>query len=96
MIATTLLRRSAPRLARDVLARQGGGVIGSQVAQNMNIVANAPITHNLYPRTFATLDPNAIVVEPSKLTKKVRVLDMNVVKNILQELSTVDVNHDGR
>ena len=95
MIATTMLRRTAPRLVRDVLARQGGGVLGSQVTQNM-MAANAPITHHLYPRAFSTLDPTAIVVEPSNLTKKVRVLNIDVIKNILQELNTVDVNHDGR
>ena len=92
MIATTLLRRSAPRLARDILARQGGGVIGSQVFQNMT----APATTNFYRRTFSSLDPNAIVVEPTNITKKVRVLNIDVVKNILKELNTVDVNHDGR
>lgn len=95
MIATTLLRRSAPRLARDVLARQGGGVLGSQVLQNMT--ATATTTTNFYPRSFSSLDPNAaVVVEPSNITKKIRVLNIDVVKNILQELNTVDVNHDGR
>ena len=48
-------------------------------------------------RGFSTLDPNAVVVESAtNLTKKVRVLNVDVVKNILKELSTVDVNHDGR
>lgn len=91
MIATPVLRRSAPRLARDVLARQGG-VIGSQVS----MLQNMTVTPNFSPRTFSTLDPSAVVVEPSSITNKVRVLNIDVVKNILQELNTVDVNHDGR
>ena len=78
---------------RDVLARQGG-VIGSQVSTLQKMTAS-PMT-NFSPRTFSTLDPSAVVVEPSSITKKVRVLNIDVVKNILQELNTVDVNHDGR
>ena len=90
MIATTLIRRTAPRLAKDILSRQGG-VIGTQI---MNLSPSSTTAINY--RTFSTLDPSAVVVEPSTITKKVRVLNIDVVKNILQELNSVDTNHDGR
>ena len=61
-----------------------------------NLLSAPPAPINFYPRTFSTLDPAAIVTEPSSITKKVRVLNIDVVKNIIQELNTVDVNKDGR
>ena len=89
LATTTLLRRSAPRLAKDILARQSG-----VLAQHIFV----PTTNALLsPRTFSTLDPNAVVKEqPTTLSKKLRVLNVDVVKNILNELNSVDVNHDGR
>lgn len=33
---------------------------------------------------------------PGHVTKQLRVLDMDVVKHILEELRSVDVNNDGR
>ena len=89
LATTTLLRRSAPRLAKDILARQSG-----VLAQHIFVPTNNAL---LSPRTFSTLDPNAVVKEqPTTLSKKLRVLNVDVVKNILNELNSVDVNHDGR
>jgi hypothetical protein len=49
-------------------------------------------------RTFAAaFDPNAVFQkEPGHVTKKLRVLNMDVVKQILAELRAVDTNSDGR
>ena len=89
MIATTLIRRSAPRLAKDFLARQGG-VFGTHA---FHLSASTPM---VYHRAFSTIDPSATVAEPPTITKKVRVLNIEVVKSILQELNMVDTNKDGR
>ena len=91
MIATTLIRRSAPRLAKDFLARQGG-VVGTNISHHL--LSSAPTIQNY--RAFSTVDPSAVVVEPSTITKKVRALNIDVVKKILDDLNAVDVNHDGR
>jgi hypothetical protein len=49
-------------------------------------------------RTFAAaFDPNAVFQkETGHVTKKLRVLNIDVVKTILSELRAVDVNSDGR
>lgn len=49
-------------------------------------------------RTFAAaFDPHAVFQkEPGHVTKKLRVLHMDVVKNILAELRAVDTNSDER
>jgi hypothetical protein len=99
MIATTLLRRSAPRLAKDILARQSGSVMANQVMVLPSVFPWSPITAGeaSSPRAFSTLDPTAVVTSPSgTVSKKFRVLNVDVVKNILSELKSVDVNHDGR
>ena len=88
MIATKILiHRSAPVFTKNILARQGR-LIGSQVLKSPGKTSTI--------RAFSSLDPNAAIVEPSSITKKVRVLNIDVVKNILNELNTVDTNHDGR
>lgn len=90
MIATTLIRRSAPRLAKEFLARQGG-VVASQL---LNLPSSAPTVNY---RSFSSLDPSAFVPPTTvNVTNKVRVLNIDVVKNILKELNSVDKNQDGR
>jgi len=41
-------------------------------------------------------DLDVVQKKPDKVTKSLRVLDMDVVKQILEELKSVDVNSDGR
>lgn len=92
MIAAPLTRRFLPHLAKTALSRQGA-IIGTQA---LNLKAFSVPTIKKYTRQFSTIDPSAVVVEPSMVTKKVRVLNIDVVKNILNELNSVDTNHDGR
>lgn len=96
MISTTLIRRSAPRLVSSWVARQGG-VTGGQLLLNLSAPAPSHV-YSLPRASFSTaIDPAANAVDsPPAVTNKVRVLNMDVVKNILNDLASVDVNNDGR
>ncbi|GAX14045.1 hypothetical protein FisN_5Lh031 [Fistulifera solaris] len=102
MIAATSLRRSAPRFLRPVVTAAAGhdkaiySAIGSQASNYLQQVWKNPLTGHSYSFSTAALDDAVVVQTPGTVTKKLRVLNMDTVKNILKELNAVDRNSDGR
>ena len=100
MIATrTLMRRSGPRIARSLLNQQG--VVLSSVHADRFIIPREtqPLGLPSFDRHFSTAIDLELAEKqrsPGKVSKTLRVLDMDVVKTIIQELRSVDVNSDGR
>jgi len=100
MIATrTLMRRSGPRIAKSLLNQQG--VVLSSVHADRFIIPREPQPLGLpsLDRHFSTFVDLQIAEKQGsagKVSKTLRVLDMDVVKTILEELRSVDVNSDGR
>jgi hypothetical protein len=83
---------------REVLHRQAG-VMGTQVFPHQATTTTTRVTTpSVLLRSFsAAIDPAAVVTQkPGYVSKKLRVLNMDTVKNILTELNAVDVNSDGR
>jgi hypothetical protein len=48
------------------------------------------------PRRLYSSRADIVQSSPGRVTKSLRVLDMDTVKTILEELRSVDVNADGR
>jgi hypothetical protein len=102
MIAATSLRRSAPRFLRPVATATAGhpkalySAIGSQTSHYLQQGWKNPSTVHSYSFSTAALDDAVVVQTPGSVTKKLRVLNMDTVKNILKELNAVDRNSDGR
>jgi hypothetical protein len=65
---------------------------------NVSAAGSGSLHRHMIHRSFAAaFDPSATFQkEPGHVTKKLRVLDMGVVKEILAELRSVDTNSDGR
>lgn len=91
------MRRSAPRFLSQVMAAGRpntfhsamGSQAGSHLLQGWN-------SAKAYPFSTAALDGAVVVQTPGSVTKKLRVLNMDTVKDILKELNAVDRNSDGR
>ncbi len=102
MIAATSLRRSAPRFLRPVVTAAAGhekaiySAIGSQASNYLQQGWKSPLMVQSKFFSTAALDDAVVVQTPGSVTKKLRVLNMDTVKNILKELNAVDRNSDGR
>lgn len=97
MISTAALRRSAPRFVGQVIVgRQNTlhSVIGSQAGSILQQGWTCPTSAHSF--STAALDGTVVTQTPGSVTKKLRVLNMDTVKNILKELNAVDRNSDGR
>lgn len=104
MIAATSIRRSAPRFLHQVMAAGRPNtfysVIGSQTESRLqqgwtNHSPSHSVVHS-YSFSTAALDETVVLQTPGTVTKKLRVLNMDTVKDILKELNAVDRNSDGR
>ena len=111
MITATSIRRSAPRLFLNrvmaagrpnafysVIGSQAGSQAGSHLQQGWT---NHPHPHphsmiHSYSFSTAALEETVVLQSPGTVTKKLRVLNMDTVKDILKELNAVDRNSDGR
>jgi hypothetical protein len=90
--SSTLIRRSAPRITKSALAHSKKAFPAS---------ASACVSFDSFyaPESSTTRQFASVAAEdrgPGHVTKTLRVLDMGVVKNIMEELRSVDVNSDGR
>lgn len=97
MISSPTLRRSAPRLLGQMVAGRQTTlhtVIGSQAGNFLQQGWSHPTS--VYSFSTAALDDAVVTQSPGTVTKKLRVLNMETVKNILKELNAVDRNSDGR
>jgi len=94
---STLIRRSAPRLAKSALASKSAFPAVTAGVDSFFAATESPSYLTAKPtiRHFATLQAQEARAVGS-VTKTLRVLDMEVVKKILDELRSVDVNSDGR
>ena len=55
-----------------------------------------PLISAVEPRRLYSSRADIVQSSPGRVTKSLRVLDMDTVKTILEELRSVDVNTDGR
>lgn len=107
MISTrSVISKGLPLVAQKVLQQQAGAMTRalstipfnsfySDGKKERRIVAIPRITGNHQLR-FASFSANAVSTKPGTVTKNLRVLDIDVVKQIIEELRSVDVNSDGR
>jgi hypothetical protein len=101
MLATSsaLIRRSAPRIVKSVLAQSSRNVFPASASACVPFDAFYSDSEKNQPSTTAIRYFSAVPAEerlPGSVTKTLRVLDMDVVKQIMEELRSVDVNSDGR
>jgi hypothetical protein len=102
MLATsnTLIRRSTPRIAKHVLAQSSKKTFPASASTCVSFDAFYSDSERSQPTTMTIRQfsaiPAAEVRRPGTVTKTLRVLNMNVVKQIMEELRAVDVNSDGR
>jgi hypothetical protein len=99
MLATSsaLIRRSAPRIV-SVLAQSSKKTF--PVSASVCLPFDAFYSDSEQNHSTTTIRYySAVPAEerrPGSVTKTLRVLDMDVVKQIMEELRSVDVNSDGR
>jgi hypothetical protein len=100
MLATsTLIRRSAPRFAKNVLSQSSKKAFPASASTCVSYDAFYSDSEKHQPTTTAIRYFSAVPAEerrPGSVTKTLRVLNMDVVKQIMEELRSVDVNSDGR
>jgi hypothetical protein len=105
----TLLRRSAPHLRTTLQSPKVLlGSFSCDITDRIsNIPRNAVTGSNHPPRYLSTsirgtvsdgvpTDHEIIRKSANSMTKRLRVLDVDVLENIKKELQSVDANHDGR
>lgn len=112
MIVTRLLHRSTPRIAATALKPHLVGKASATAALDGSLRPAPTHPRKTLPtidytRSFSTSiqgtvsdgkssSHEKIQKTPGSVTRTLRVLDMDVVKNILNELRSVDTNSDGR
>jgi hypothetical protein len=101
MLATssTLIRRSAPRIVKKVLAQSSKKTFPASASTCVSFDAFYSDSERHQPSTTTIRYFSAVPAEerrPGSVTKTLRILDMDVVKQIMEELRSVDVNSDGR
>jgi hypothetical protein len=102
MLATssTLIRRSAPRIAKHALAQSSKKAFPASASTCISFDAfysDSDRHHQptIMPIRYYSAIPGELR-RPGSVTKTLRVLDMDAVKTILEELRSVDVNSDCR
>jgi hypothetical protein len=110
--SSALIRRGAPRIVKSVLAQSSKKTFPASASacvpfdafysdseQNQHSTTTiryfsaVPLEHTEIERyTVASTQER----QPGSVTKTLRVLNMDVVKQIMEELRSVDVNSDGR
>lgn len=94
---STLLRRGAPRATKALLnQKQALNAFASVSFDAFYKQDDSPAPLAGLPNTIRCFATNAPPSRIGTVTKTLRVLDMDVVKKILEELRSVDVNSDGR
>jgi hypothetical protein len=101
MLATSssLIRRSAPRIFKSVLAQSSKKTVPASASTCVPFDAFYSDSEQKQPATTTIRYYSAVPAEerqPGSVTKTLRVLNMDVVKQIMEELRSVDVNSDGR
>jgi hypothetical protein len=97
--STALIRRSAPRIVKSVLAQSSKKTFPASASTCVPFDAFYSDSEQNQPSTTTIRYYSAVPAEerrPGSVTKTLRVLDMDVVKQIMEELRSVDVNSDGR
>jgi hypothetical protein len=96
--SNTLIRRSVPRLAKHALAQSSKKAFPASASTCVSFEAFY-LDSDRQPTTMPIRYYSAVPGElrrPGSVTKTLRALDMDAVKNILEELRSVDVNSDCR
>jgi hypothetical protein len=110
--SSALIRRGTPRIVKSVLAQSSKKTLPASASTCVPFDAfysdseqKQPSTTTIRYFSAVPLDHTEIVRhnveatevrQPGSVTKTLRVLNMDVVKQIMEELRSVDVNSDGR
>ena len=95
----SLVVRGTPSLAKGILARRGPALFSASQAFHFEVLAEtrSERQYSFAKRAFSSFDAGAVVKDsPGYVTKKLRALNMKTVKEVMQELKTVDENSDER